>query len=160
MARIVIELSDEHKELCAAIGALVEHVSAVSDRITVGGKPIDYARVERAIGEKSAAIERAAHQAILRGLDIDVARVVIDGVPWSRVGRHEATYYTMAGPVEVARSVYRRDGERNGKVVDPIGCDSHADHAAARTDLRRRTTIHSGSSSRGCSSASTSTSRR
>ena len=32
MARIVIELSDEHKELCAAIGALVEHVTGVSDR--------------------------------------------------------------------------------------------------------------------------------
>ena len=86
----------------------------------MGGKPIDYARVERTIGEKSAAVERAAHQAILRALDIDVARVVIDGVPWSRVGRHEATYYTMAGPIAVARSVYRRDGERNGKVVDPI----------------------------------------
>lgn len=30
------------------------------------------------------------------------------------------TYYTMAGPVVVERSVYRRDGERNSKVVDPV----------------------------------------
>ncbi len=76
--------------------------------------------MERTIGEKTAAIERAAHQAILRRLDVDAPKVMIDGGSWSRVGRYEATYYTMAGPVEIARSVYRRDGERNGKVVDPV----------------------------------------
>ncbi len=120
MARIVIEVPDEHKELVTAMEALAQNVGEVAGRAAVGGKAIDYATVERTIGEKTAAIERAAHQAILRRLDVDAPKVMIDGGSWSRVGRYEATYYTMAGPVEIARSVYRRDGERNGKVVDPV----------------------------------------
>jgi hypothetical protein len=67
-----------------------------------------------------AAVERAAHQAILRSLDLDAPRVRIDGATWTRVGRYEVTFYTLAGPVVVERSVYRRDGERNSKVVDPV----------------------------------------
>jgi len=120
VARIVIEVPDEHKELVAAIEVLAAHVAKVASGVSVGGKAVDYAKVEQTIGEKTAAIERAAHQAILRRLDIDAPKVMIDGVPWTRVGRHEATYYTMAGPVEVVRSVYRRDGERNGRVVDAV----------------------------------------
>jgi hypothetical protein len=116
VARIVIEVSDEHKELVAAIEALAEHVTQVADRAAVGGKSVDYAKVERMVADKTAAVERAAHQAILRRLDIDAPKVRIDGASWSRVGRYEATYYTMAGPVEVTRSVYRRDGERTGRV--------------------------------------------
>ncbi|MBE7448263.1 MAG: hypothetical protein HS111_05070 [Kofleriaceae bacterium] len=100
--------------------ALAQNVGEVAGRAAVGGKAIDYATVERTIGEKTAAIERAAHQAILRRLDVDAPKVMIDGGSWSRVGRYDATYCTMAGPVEIARSVYRRDGERNGKVVDPV----------------------------------------
>jgi hypothetical protein len=120
VARIVIEVPDEHKELVTAVKTLVESVGETAGRAAVGGKAVDYAEVERTIGEGTAAIERAAHQAILRSLDIDAPKVTIDGGTWSRVGRYEATYYTMAGPVEIPRSVYRRDGERNGKVVDTV----------------------------------------
>ncbi|MBE7449514.1 MAG: hypothetical protein HS111_11640 [Kofleriaceae bacterium] len=48
--------------------------------------------MERTIGEKTAAIERAAHQAILRRLDVDAPKMMIDGGSWSRVGRYEATH--------------------------------------------------------------------
>jgi hypothetical protein len=120
VARIVIEVSDENKELVAAMEALAAHVAKVASGVAVGGKAIDYARVERTIGEKTAAIERAAHQAILRSLDIDAPKVVIEGAFWTRVGRYEATYFTMAGPVAITRSIYRRDGERNGKVIDAV----------------------------------------
>src|SRR2546421_42106 len=36
------------------------------------------------------------------------------------VGRYAATYYTMAGPVEVTRTLYREVGERNAKTVNAV----------------------------------------
>jgi hypothetical protein len=119
VARIVIEIPDEHKELAAALAAIAEHVTKVLGR-GADGKSLDYACVERDLGARTAAVERAAHQAILRSLDLDAPRVRVAGATWTQVGRYDATYYTLAGPVVVKRSVYRRDGERNGKVIDPV----------------------------------------
>lgn len=119
MARIVIEVSDQHKPLMSALQQLVEAVERI-EKGSVGGKAIDYANIEREIGAATALIEREAHREILGALDVDAAKVRISGALYSRVGRYEATYYTMAGPVSVGRSVYRRDGERNGKVVDTV----------------------------------------
>lgn len=119
MVRIVIEVPDQHKEVALAAQALIEDVVQLGSK-AVGGKSIDYARIERDIGSAAAAIERAAHRGLLAGLDIDAEKIMIDGAPHSRVGRYEATYYTMAGPVVVERSLFRKDGERNSKVVDAI----------------------------------------
>lgn len=119
MARIVIEVSDRNKQLALALEQLVELVAQIEARSS-GGKSIDYANIERDIGAATAAIEREAHRGALAGLDIDAEKVRIGGALYARVGRYEASYYTMAGPVAVARSIYRRDGERNGKVVDTV----------------------------------------
>lgn len=117
--RIVIEVPDEDKPLAVALEELAAYVDQMVGRV-VGGKLVDYAKVERKVGEVTAAVERAAHQAILRRLDVDAPQIAIDGARWTRVGRYEQTYYTMAGAVVVERSVYRRDGDRNGRVVDPV----------------------------------------
>lgn len=85
-----------------------------------GGKAINYADIEREVGVAAAAVERAAHQGLLAGLDVDAEKIVIDGALHTRVERCEGAYYTMAGSVSVERSLYRRDGERNAKVVDTI----------------------------------------
>jgi hypothetical protein len=120
VARIVIEVPDELKDkLAPALRGYVAAVARHADR-GPGGKAIDYAVVERAIGEATAALERAGHQVVLGKLDLDVLRIVVDGATWTKVGRYEQTYYTMAGAVLVTRSVYRRDGERNGRVIDPV----------------------------------------
>lgn len=119
MARIVIEVSDQNKQLVIALQQLVEAVERFEAR-SVGGKAIDYAHIEREVGAATALIEREAHRGILASLDVDAAKVRIGGAMYSRVGRYEAAYYTMAGPVTVERSVYRRDGERNSKVVDTV----------------------------------------
>ncbi len=119
MARIVIELSDQNKALLLALQEVARVVTAIEER-GPGGKPIDYAHIEREISAATAAIEREAHRTILSSLDLDAAKVRIAGKLYTRVGRYEATYYTMAGPVSVERSLYRRDGERNGKVVDAV----------------------------------------
>ena len=119
MVRIVIEVSDQHKQLVSVLQQFVEVVAEIDARSS-GGKAIDYAQIEREIGAAAARIEREAHRGILASLDIDAAKVRISGAPYSRVGRYESTYYTMAGAVVVERALYRRDGERNGKVVDVI----------------------------------------
>ena len=119
MARIVIEVSDQNKQLLLALQQFVELVTRIEERSS-GGKSIDYANIEREVGTATAAIEREAHRGLLAALDVDAERVRIGGVLHTRVGRYEATYYTMAGPVIVERSLYRRDGERNAKVVDTV----------------------------------------
>lgn len=119
MDRIVIEVPAEHKDLADAVRRLIARVTVQVKR-GPGGKAIDYGKVEREVGEDAAAIERAAHRSVLAALDVDAPKVTIGGERHTRVGRYEQSYYTLAGPVTVERSVYRRDGERNGKVVDTI----------------------------------------
>ncbi len=89
-----------------------------------GGKAIDYAEVEREVSEEAGKTECASHRAILQSLDIDVPAVVIGGERYTRVGRCDGQYHTLAGSVSVERSLYRRSGTRGGqaeaKVVDAV----------------------------------------
>ena len=119
MAGMLIEVPQELK----ALGDAMVEVLAAVDRARAGttaGKAVDYGAVEGVIGEAVARIERAGHQAVLQSLDVDRPRVMIGGARFARVGRCEATYYTLAGPVVVERSLYREVGRRNAKVVDPV----------------------------------------
>lgn len=119
MAAMVIEVPEELKDLgVAMIGAMAAVKGALGG--VVGGKALDYDSVECAIAESVARIERAGHRAILAALDVDRSAVMIGGSRYARVGRSEATYYTMAGPVVIKRSLYRKCGERNAKVVDAV----------------------------------------
>jgi hypothetical protein len=68
---------------------------------------------ERELGERTAAIERAAHHTILAGLDIDAPLVRIEGRTYTRVHRAEGRYYTLAGDVVVTRSLYRAERNRS-----------------------------------------------
>lgn len=119
MAAMVIEVPAELK----AVGdAMVEALAAVTKARAgcAGGRAVDYGTVEAAIGEAAAKIERAGHRAVLQSLDVDRPSVMIGGARYTKVGRCEATYCTMAGPVVVERSLYREVGQRNAKVVDPV----------------------------------------
>jgi hypothetical protein len=117
--QIVIEIPDELKGVGEAVRALVRQVEATW-RSTRGGKALDYPEIERQLAAGAAAIEQASHQAVLQGLDVDQPRVVIAGKVYSRVGRYEADYYTMAGPVVVERMLYRELGQRNAKTVNAV----------------------------------------
>lgn len=114
---ILISIPDNCKVLGDVVTQLVTSVERVQRRAD-GGRAVDYAQIEREIGERVAAIERAAHQAILATLDVDAPAVVINGRVHTRVHRAEGRYYTLAGDVVVDRSLYR--AERNGPVVDAI----------------------------------------
>lgn len=119
MARIVIEVSDQNNSLVLAVQELVALVERLQWRSS-GGKAIDYAKIERDIGAVAAKVERAAHHGLLADLDVDAERVVIGGDVYSRVERCEWPYHTLAGSISVLRSLYRRNGERNAKVVDAV----------------------------------------
>jgi hypothetical protein len=114
---IVISIPDDCKSLVEPIEQLVASVTRTQRRAD-GGRAVDYAPVERELGERTAAIERAAHQTILAALDVDAPLVRIEGRTYTRVHRAEGRYYTLAGDVVVERSLYR--AERNGPVVDAI----------------------------------------
>lgn len=72
-------------------------------KLAATGRAVDYAKVEQEIAEKTGAIEREGHKEILQSLDIDRPAIVIGENKYNRVGRYEATYYTLAGAVEVER---------------------------------------------------------
>ena len=114
---IVISIPDECKALADAVTDLVTSVTRARRRAD-GGRAVDYAQVERELGDRTAAVERAAHRDILATLDVDAPAVVIDGRVHTRVHRAEGRYYTLAGDVVVDRALYR--AERNGPVVDAI----------------------------------------
>jgi hypothetical protein len=117
--QIVIEMPDELKGVGEAVRAMLRQVETAW-RSTRGGKALEYAEIEQQLAEGAAAIERASHQAVLQGLDVDQSRVVIEGKRYGRVGRYAAAYYTMAGPVVVERTLYRELGQRNAKTVNAV----------------------------------------
>jgi hypothetical protein len=117
--QMVIEMPDELKGVGEAVKELLWQVEAAW-RSTRGGKALEYPQIERQLAAGAAAIERASHQAVLQGLDIDQPRVTIGGKGYGRVGRYAAEYYTLAGPVVVERTLYREVGLRNAKTVNAV----------------------------------------
>jgi hypothetical protein len=101
---IVLEIPEELKAVGEAVKAMVAQIGAAW-RSTSGSQAVAYAEIEEQLAAGAAAIERAGHQAMLQGLDIDRPRVRIDGKGYAAVGRYAAAYYTMAGPVEVIRTL-------------------------------------------------------
>jgi hypothetical protein len=121
--KIVIEIPEELAKLGEAMADQLAEIQRTMARLG-GGKSVDYGVVEQAVGDSAARIEREAHRAILQSLDIDVPAVIIGKQLYTKVGRCTDKYHTMAGSVEVERSLYRRSGERGGqpggKVVDAV----------------------------------------
>lgn len=115
----MIEVPEECQGLIKAVQNVLAQVKGCLSQ-TQGGRSLDYGPVERQIAQGVAEIEKAAHQAVLERRDVDAPRVLIGGQEHVRVGRYPATYYTMAGPVEVQRSLYRAVGDRGGPTVDAV----------------------------------------
>jgi len=109
---MVIEVPEELKILGEA---MVEVMAAVQKaRAGTAGNAVDYRAIEVAIGDATARIERAGHQVVLQSLDVDRPSVMIGGARFVKVGRSEATYYTLAGPIVVERSLYWTTPPRKG----------------------------------------------
>lgn len=122
---VLVRVPVEHNGLAASMQSLADATAAAA-RSSRGGRAVDYAETEKAIAEKTAAVERAAHAEVLRSLDVDAPRIRVRGELYCRYGREPGTYFTMAGEVVVERAVYRQVGVRNGPILDPIKLRSGA----------------------------------
>jgi hypothetical protein len=123
MPKMTIEVPEQFEEVGKAMAEQLAMLQRTVGRLG-GGKAVDYAAVEAAIAEGASKTELATHGAILKELDIDLPAVIIGGLRYTRVGRCEGSYHTMAGSVSVERSLYRQSGERGGqpggRVVDAV----------------------------------------
>ena len=78
----------------------------------------DFDRLEQELHRLFVAAEREALGRELSRFDRDVPQVEIDGARYDRVLRCETTYNSAAGPVRVARSLYRHPS--GGRAVCPL----------------------------------------
>jgi hypothetical protein len=119
-AKIVIELPVELKSMVKPMENLIEVVWARVSSARRDGKAVAYAEIERSYEENVRAIESASHKCTLEALAVDAKQIEVRGEKYTRVAEGNGTYYSMTGPVEVCRGLYRKVGERNAKVIDMI----------------------------------------
>src|SRR5580700_7114742 len=100
MPKMTIEVPEQFEEVGKAMAEHLAMLQRTAGRLG-GGKAVDYAKVEAAIAEGASKAELASHYAILKELDIDLPAVIIGGLRYTRVGRCEGSYHTMAGSVSV-----------------------------------------------------------
>ena len=95
MAQIVIEVPDALKGVVEK--PMREYAKTVAAQMREGKRRrhVDYRKFEVKLAERTAAIERAGHQAALSALDIDAAHLAINGERYGRVGRHSEAYKTL-----------------------------------------------------------------
>lgn len=120
-AEILLSIPSNLKHLVVPIEQLIRAVTEQTARVGRDGRAVDYARLECSYAERAAAIESAAHQCTLAAMANDAERIEVHGHTYVRVAKGNGTYYTLTGPVEIRRGLYRKVGERNSKVVDAIG---------------------------------------
>jgi len=118
--KIVIEVPVACKSMVGPIKDLCAAVFARAANTQQGGEAVDYAKVERETAELTAAVERAAHGCVLASMEVDAHRVEIGGRWYTRVGHGNGTYYTLAGPAQIPRALYRELGVGNASTVDAI----------------------------------------
>jgi hypothetical protein len=118
---IMIEVEDELQPFAAAVRqALAQLRQALAETVATSGS-LDYAQFEERAALAAAGVERAAHQVMLRSLNIDAPEVLIDGKLYRRVlSDVPASYYTMAGDVSVDRTLYRSREDDSAGTVDVV----------------------------------------
>ena len=119
MARIMLEVEAEYQGIVEAVSELLDTVRMRRQEAT-NQTSIDYAQVEKEVAQGAAAVERACHQTMLAALDLDAPEVMVGGERHRRVHRCCGSYYTMAGPVSLLRTLYRPVGKRKAATVDAI----------------------------------------
>jgi hypothetical protein len=119
MPKVTIDVPEGFEE---AVKALEETLQRAQVGVE-GAKAGDMAAFDAAWAGVNVGVEETERQMkrrLLRALDLDAPRLLVDGQPYTRVGRYPATYKTQAGEVEVERSLYRQVGVRNGPTVDSV----------------------------------------
>ncbi|MCU0656080.1 MAG: hypothetical protein MUF64_12755 [Polyangiaceae bacterium] len=116
---ILVHLPDSLKPLLS----LLDDLALVLDTgcsVAASDDPFDLAACERLLSAACAEMERSLLRSILLALDRSESRLWIDGIPHRPVGRHEATFYSLRGPLVLPRTLYRPLDDRNARTVDPV----------------------------------------
>jgi len=116
----MLEMPETLKPMLQPLRELIAEAQAQVERASVLGREAQYESFEQRLADKAGAVERGAHQAALAALDVDAPKILINGELHARVVRAETTFMGPTGGVPVTRSLYRRAGDRNGPVVDPV----------------------------------------
>lgn len=82
--------------------------------------PEDFGDFEAQLHARVMALERELVGEALSAADVDAEAVSIEGTVYRRVLRCEDEYLTAAGPVRVARSLYRPCGRAEARTVCPL----------------------------------------
>lgn len=119
MSKIMVEIPEELKCMKKPLEQLLQEAKKQVARGRRGQR-VAYEKFEGRLADRVAAVERAGHEAALAALDVDADEIRIDGERYKKVERSEAQYMTRAGSVPVERSLYRKVGCRNAKVVNTV----------------------------------------
>jgi hypothetical protein len=106
----------------ALIRPIQEYLETLNEKLTAmgDGASVNYGAHEAFISSEMANLGQHTHKLSLEKLDIDSEFVKVWGSAYKRVGRYEAEYRSLEGPVRVTRPIYRKVGERNAPTVDAI----------------------------------------
>jgi hypothetical protein len=72
---------------------------------------------ERSLREQTLSVERAVHAIDFARQDVDAPGIVVGGVRCRRRGQSVGHYTTLAGPIEVVRTIYRERGGHGGETI-------------------------------------------
>ncbi len=89
-------------------------------RVAKDYKPGWFSEVERKLREELLKLQRDLTAEVMEAHDVDAAIVEVAGTVHRRVLRSEQTYMTTAGPVTVARWLYRDRGDDTATSVSPM----------------------------------------
>ncbi|TXT43892.1 MAG: hypothetical protein FD140_4926 [Limisphaerales bacterium] len=91
-----------------------------NERMAKGEEPVNWRSLSGELEEAMRDGEAQVARRWLQSYDERRKAITVDGKEYRRVGRHEGTYRTKAGPVTVMRTLYRDAAIRNDKTVDVI----------------------------------------
>jgi hypothetical protein len=119
MEPIVLHLPASLKPLADLLDLAITFTQHAIDHARTD-QPFDYIVFEQAVASLAMNFQQVLHQPVLAACDRDVRHVEINGLLHRRVGRYDATYYTLGGAVVVERTLYRAATEPRAKSVDPV----------------------------------------
>ena len=106
-------------ELLSSASHAMDQLHDFLHRRRAASTPVaDFDHFEQDLHRLFMAAEREALGHELARFDLDVPQVEVDGEQYDRVLRCETTYNSAAGPVRVARSLYRHPG--GGRAICPL----------------------------------------
>lgn len=119
MGNILLEIPAVFKDAARFLGLLFSLAqSAREAALRVEG--FDYADLERAFADGTAALEAALHAPVLSAMAMDDPHLMIGNVLHRRVVLAQATFQTRTGVVPVQRWLYRPAGDPQARCVDPV----------------------------------------